>query len=78
MLTVEYYELTQTIAACVTKIGFTSVDCVKNDPDATEQMQDLAWSGYFADNIGCGDFPTGMDAFDKICYHTNANAAFSS
>lgn len=78
MLAVEYYELTQTIAACETKIGFMGTECVKNDADATEQMQDLAWAGFFADGITCGDFPTGMDSFDKICYHTNINAAFTS
>lgn len=77
MLAVEYFELTQSIAACVTNIGFMSSDCVKNDPDATEQMQNLAWSGCFS-NSGCDYYPEGMDVYDSICYHTNVNAAFSS
>ncbi len=46
-LAVEYYQLTQAIAACVTKIGFLNSDCVKKDPDATNKMKDLAYSDYF-------------------------------
>lgn len=78
VIEIEYYELTQAIAACSTKIGFLSSDCVKNDPDATNQMKDLAWSGFFTDNKNCEDYPEGMDSWDKICYHTNASAAFTS
>lgn len=78
MMAIERYELTQTIASCATKIGFLSSECVKNDPDATNQMKDLAWSGFFTDVNNCDDYPEGMDEFDSICYHTNANAAFSS
>ena len=77
MLAVEYYQLSQSIAACVTKIGFLDSGCVKNDPDATDKMKDLAWSDFFTEG-GCKDFPTGMDENDSICYHTNANAAFNS
>lgn len=78
IITVEHYELTQSIAACKTKIGFLDSDCVKNDPDATNQMKDLAWSGFFTDFQSCVEYPKGWDEFDKICYHTNANAAFNS
>ena len=78
MIAVEYYELTQAIASCATKIGFLSSDCVKNDPDATNQMKDLAWSGFFVDSNNCDSYPEGMDAYDSICYHTSANAAFNS
>lgn len=75
-LAVEYYQLTQAIAACVTKIGFLDSACVKQDPDATNQMKNLAWEGYFM--TGCDQVPTDMDQNDSICYHTNANAAFNS
>ena len=75
-LAVEYYQLTQAIAACVTKIGFLDSACVKQDPDATNQMKNLAWQGYFVS--GCDQVPTDMDQNDSICYHTNANAAFNS
>lgn len=77
MLAVEHYELTQAIAACATKISFTSSDCVKNDPDATDQMKNLAWSGWFMAG-SCESYGEGMDQYDSICYHTNANAAFTS
>lgn len=78
MMAVEYYQLTQAIAACSTKIGFLSSDCVKNDPDATSGMKDLAWDGWFADTANCEDAVSSESGDDKICYHTNAKAAFSS
>ena len=78
MIAVEQYVLSQTIASCATKIGFLSSDCVKNDIDATNQMKDLAWSGYFVDSNNCEISSVGMDVLDGICYHTNANAAFNS
>ena len=76
MLVAEYYTLTQSIAACTTKIGFLNSECVKNDPDATNQMKDLAWVGFFMN--GCDISPEGMDGYDSICYHTNVNTAFNS
>lgn len=78
MLAVEYYELTQAIAACATKFGLMDSACVLNDADATDQMKDLAYVGFFIEAGGCGAFPEGMDASDAICYHTNANSAFTS
>lgn len=77
-IAIEHYEVTQAIASCATKIGFLSSECVKNDPDATNQMKNLAWSGFFTDADHCDDYPQGMDEYDSICYHTNASAAFSS
>ena len=77
-MAVELFALTQSIASCATKIGFLDSECVKNDPDATDQMKDLAWSGFFTDSENCVGYPEDMDAFDAICYHTNANAAVNS
>lgn len=77
-IAIEHYEVTQAIASCVTKIGLLSSDCVKNDPDATTGMKDLAWSGFFTDEGNCESYAIGMDGYDSICYHTNASAAFSS
>lgn len=76
-LAVEYYQLTQAIAACVTKIGFLDSACVTQDPDATNQMKNMAWEGYFVQGH-CSEYATGMDQNDSICYHTNASAAFNS
>lgn len=78
MISIEHYELTQSIASCETKIGFLSSDCVKKDPESTDKMKDLAWSGFFTDSTNCGAYPEGMDKSDSICYHTNASAAFNS
>ncbi|MBQ8230403.1 MAG: hypothetical protein IJZ34_00525 [Lachnospiraceae bacterium] len=77
VVTIEHYELTQAIAACVTKIGLVNSECVKNDPDATNQMKDFAYAGWFTSG-NCNEAAVGMDGYDKICYHTNASAAFSS
>ena len=77
MLAVEYYMLSQSIAACITKIGFLDSGCVIKDPDATKKMKDLADIGYFADGA-CTTPPYNMDDYDSICYHTNVNAAFNS
>lgn len=78
MMAVEQFALTQSIATCETKIGFLSSECVKKDPDATEQMKDFAYSGFFTEAGSCDQYAIGMDDFDKICYHTNAGAAFNS
>lgn len=77
MIAVEYYQLTQSIASCSTKIGFLDSECVLKDPDAVPQMKDLAGIGFFVDGH-CDIFPEGTDGADGICYHTSANAAFNS
>ena len=76
MVVVENYVLTQSIASCITKIGFMDSACVLNDEDATPRMKDFAQIGFFITD--CDKSAVGMDSNDKICYHTNANAAFSS
>lgn len=76
-ISIEYFKLTQSIATCSKKIGFLDSECVKKDADSTDQMKDLAWSGFF--NTGhCGVSAEGMEDQDGICYHTNLNAAFNS
>ena len=76
MIAVEYYELTQAIAACSIKIGFLDSECVKKDPESTPEMQKMAWSGWFIEK--CDVIAVGMEGTDGICYHTNANTAFNS
>ncbi|MBQ7801735.1 MAG: hypothetical protein IJ375_05370 [Oscillospiraceae bacterium] len=78
MAAIEYYQLTQSIASCDTKIGFLDSACVKNDIHATDQMKELAWANWFTAAGACDEYAEGMDGFDSICYHTNANAAFHS
>lgn len=74
---VENYVLTQSIAACDIKIGFTDSNCVKNDPDATPEMKSLAWNFWFVSG-SCAKAVVGGSDEDGICYHTNTNAAFNS
>lgn len=83
MISIEYFELTQSIATCQRKIGFINETCVLKDIDSTNQMRDLAGIGFFMDGTGtgkqgCGMFAEGMEEEDGNCYHTNMNVAFHS
>lgn len=78
-IVVEHYELTQTIANCKTKIGFGDQLCVINDKDSTPELKTIAGL-YFTDGY-CNRVPNeGEEIYgtDGICYHTNANSAFTS
>ena len=76
-ISIEYFELTQSIATCSKKIGFLDSECVMKDPDSTDQMRELADVGFF--NTGkCDMAAEGMEENNGICYHTNLNAAFNS
>lgn len=77
LIAVEKYALTQTIASCSTKIGFEDSGCVLNDPDAPDGFRNLAGIGYFVDEV-CSFVPNIKDERDNICYHTSANAMFTS
>ncbi len=79
MIAVENYELSQSIAACDNRIGFTNSECVIKDPDATDHAKRLASTlGWFMEAGGCGLWSEGADGSDGICYNTNANAMFTS
>lgn len=75
---IEHYELTQSIAACETKIGLYDSQCIQDSsavPDTTKSLaKEMGWflSGY-CQNSSIGTIPN-----DGICYHTSANTAFSS
>lgn len=78
MMAVERYELTQSIATCVTKIGLLNSECVIKDPDAPGPMKDYAeYYGYFISGA-CDLSGEALGEYNGICYHTTANAAFSS
>lgn len=76
-ISIEHYELTQSIAACATKIGAFDSACVSSSPNAPGEMKDLANAFYFSSGY-CLNVATGTSGTDGICYHTSANAAFSS
>ena len=77
---IEEYRISQSISACDHKIGFMDTQCVLNDNDATDLAKEFAESlGYFMQEGGCDAYSVGInDGYDGICYHTNANAMFSS
>lgn len=77
LIAVENYILTQSIANCSTRISATNSQCVINDPDAPDGFRNLASAfGYFAG--GCMTQPSMDSVEDNICYHTSANAMFTS
>lgn len=77
VIAVEHYNLTQSIAACERKIGWNNKQCVETDGDSTPEMKELsALSIYVECTIRFDDM--GVDEYDGICYHTSANAAFTS
>lgn len=78
VISIEHYELTQSIASCATKIGFKNSECVKNDPDAPAGMKDIAHEGYFISLACTEEWVENKNNYDIICYHTNAQAAFTS
>ena len=78
MVAVEHYELSQSIASCVIKIGPNgSNNCIRTDADTPPQMRSWAASGWFVDNT-CGAMVNIGQTFDGICYHTQASATFQS
>lgn len=77
VITVEYYELTQSIAACITKINSLDSMCVLNDSDGVP-VWDYAFDGWFAPGHCAEEWTAGMDSDDGICYHTSINQAFTS
>lgn len=74
---VEYYNLSQGIAACSIKISLTDGLCVLKDEDSTPEMKDMVFGGYFAS--GCDQLPSYEDTNENgTCYMYNHNAAFNS
>ena len=78
MIAVERYELSQTISACAIKIASTGNDCVRYDPDTPWEMRELAFNNQMIFNTGCQMLINTGSTSTGICYHTNANAAFTS
>lgn len=69
--------MTQSVASCDIKIGFSNEDCVLDDPDVPDEMKDLAAGGYFIGGI-CSTAGENMDPDDNFCTHTQAATAFNS
>ena len=80
MACVELYKLSQSIAACAIKISFLNNACVVADPDTPEETRGLAYvlGEYFTTVGGCDKDATKTQDNEKICYHTQVNAMFTS
>lgn len=78
MVAVEFYKLSQSIAACTIKIGFLDNQCVVNDPDSPIEMRSLAYAypEYFSTD--CAIYYNNIQDNDSLCFHTQANATFTS
>ncbi len=68
MIAVENFELSQAIAACVTKISLNNHECVKKDPDAQDYWALAHSEGWFTDF--CLKSTIG-ELNDTICYHSS-------
>lgn len=78
MAAVEFYKLSQSIAACAIKINLLSNSCVVNDPDAPVEMRSVAYAypEYFSTD--CDTHFHNIQDNDSLCFHTQANATFTS
>ena len=78
MAAVEFYRLSQSIAACTIKISYLDWECVVKDNDSPPEMRSFAYlyHNYFSTpcDINCAS----IQENDKICVHTQVNAAFTS
>jgi hypothetical protein len=78
MVAVEFYKLSQSIASCSIKINLLNNQCVVNDPDTPVEMRSLAYAypEYFSSD--CYTHYHNIQSDDPMCYHTQANATFTS
>lgn len=78
MAAVEFYKLSQSIAACAIKINLLSNSCVVKDTDAPVEMRSFAYAypEYFSTD--CEINAALSQDNDTLCYHTQVNATFTS
>lgn len=78
MAAVEFYHLSQSIAACAIRINLLSNACVVNDNDTPEQTRGNAFLYPNLFSTGCDTVCTNNPEYDGLCYHTQLNALFTS
>lgn len=78
MAAIEFYKLSQSIAACDIKINYLDNMCVVMDDDCPEEMRSYAldYPNYFS--TMCDTVCTNSPEYDSLCYHTQVNASFVS
>lgn len=78
MAAVEFYSLSQSIAACTIRISYLDNNCVIKDSDTPVETRSIAYVKRHLFSIECQQNATLMDGNDSICYHTQVNAMFTS
>lgn len=78
MAAIEFYQLSQSIAACSIGISYLNRDCVISDNDTPDETRSIAllYPEYFSSP--CVKNATAMQGNDFICVHTQVNALFTS
>ena len=75
---IEFYQLSQSIAACAIKINLLSNACVVNDADTPDGMRGYAYVYPNTFSTSCDTVCTNNPDYDSLCYHTQMNATFTS
>ena len=78
MAAIEFYQLSQSIAACSIGISYLDRNCVINDDDTPAETRSIAlfYPQYFS--TPCEKNATVIQGNDFICVHTQVNALFTS
>ncbi len=75
---VEFYKLSQSIAACAIKISYLDNACVVKDNDTPIQMRSYALVDPLSFTSVCMDNMLLSPDNDSLCYHTQVAATFTS
>lgn len=75
---VEFYKLSQSIAACDIKINNVNNQCVVQDRDTPIEMRSFALDYFEYFSTGCDIVCTNNPDYDGLCYHTQVNSCWSS
>ena len=78
MAAVEFYKLSQSIAACAIKISYLDNACVVKDSDSPIQMRSYALVEPLSFTSVCVDNMLLTQDDDTLCYHTQVAACFTS
>lgn len=75
---VEFYKLSQSIAACAIKISYLNRDCVLADKDTPPQMWSYALTEALSFTAICTENVFEIQDNDTLCIHTQVAATFTS
>lgn len=75
---VEFYKLSQSIAACAIKISYLDNACVVQDNDTPVQMRSYALLEPLSFTAICSENVFEIQDNDTLCIHTQVAATFTS